>query len=102
MLRAWVGSLLFVVSLGSAAERPNAPKAPPQASKLLAGKTQTGRAAYYADRMQGHQVAMRGERYDKGALTAAHKRFRLGSMVRVTNLRNNKTVVVRINDRPSA
>jgi rare lipoprotein A len=40
-----------------------------------------------------------GERVQSGALTAAHKTLPFGTMVRVTNRRNNKSVVVRINDR---
>ena len=40
-----------------------------------------------------------GEKYDKNALTAAHRTLPLGTMVKVTNLKNNKSVVVRINDR---
>jgi rare lipoprotein A len=40
-----------------------------------------------------------GEKYDKEALTAAHKTLAFGTMVKVTNLQNNKSVVVRVNDR---
>ena len=40
-----------------------------------------------------------GEHVSSGALTAAHKTLPFGTMVRVTNRRNNKSVVVRINDR---
>jgi len=40
-----------------------------------------------------------GEKYDRNALTAAHRTLPLGTTVRVTNLKNNKSVVVRINDR---
>ena len=40
-----------------------------------------------------------GERFDKTALTAAHKTLPLGTKVRVTNLSNGKSIVVRINDR---
>ena len=39
------------------------------------------------------------EKYDKNALTAASNHFRMGTMVKITNLRNHKTVVVKINDR---
>jgi rare lipoprotein A len=48
--------------------------------------------------MQGRPLAS-GEKYDKGALTAAHRTLPLGTMVKVTNLKNNKSVVVTINDR---
>jgi rare lipoprotein A len=40
-----------------------------------------------------------GELYDKDELTAAHREYSFGTLVRVTNLENGKSVVVRINDR---
>lgn len=57
-----------------------------------------GICVYYNDKFQGHPVAS-GEKYDKEALTAAHKTLPFGTMVKVTNLGNNKSVVVRVNDR---
>jgi rare lipoprotein A len=57
-----------------------------------------GQASYYGARHHGNKTAS-GERFDQHALTAAHRNLPFGSMVRVTNLRNDKTVVVRINDR---
>jgi rare lipoprotein A len=57
-----------------------------------------GICVYYNDKFQGH-VAASGEKYDKGALTAAHRTLPFGTMVKVTNLENNKSVVVRVNDR---
>ena len=57
-----------------------------------------GICVYYNDKFQGHVVAS-GEKYDKEALTAAHKTLPFGTMVKVTNLGNNKSVVVRVNDR---
>ena len=48
--------------------------------------------------MQGRPLTS-GEKYDKDALTAAHRTLPLGTMVKVTNLKNNKSVVVKINDR---
>ena len=57
-----------------------------------------GQASYYGARHHGRKTAS-GERFDQHALTAAHRSLPFGSRVRVTNLRNDKTVVVRINDR---
>ena len=68
------------------------------ASKAAAGTTETGIAILYSDAMQGKAVAS-GEKYDKDALTAAHKTLPLGTMVKVTNLKNKKSVVVKVNDR---
>ena len=62
------------------------------------GTPETGIAIFYSDAMQGKAVAS-GEKYDKDALTAAHRTLPLGTMVRVTNLKNNKSVVVKVNDR---
>jgi rare lipoprotein A len=57
-----------------------------------------GKASYYGARHHGNKTAS-GERFDQHALTAAHRSLPFGSRVRVTNLRNDKSVVVRINDR---
>jgi rare lipoprotein A len=57
-----------------------------------------GFASYYADRFQGRRTAS-GERYDRHALTAAHRRFKFGTLVHVTCLANGRSVTVRINDR---
>ncbi len=60
-----------------------------------------GKASYYADRFHGRKTAS-GEIYDKNKLTAAHPTLKFGTKVRVTNLFNNKSVVVVINDRGPA
>jgi rare lipoprotein A len=60
--------------------------------------TLEGVASYYADDYHGKQTS-NGEVYDMNDLTAAHRTFPFGTKVRVTNLENKKTVVVRVNDR---
>jgi rare lipoprotein A len=62
------------------------------------GYSQKGVASYYSDRFDGRRTAS-GERYENTAYTAAHKRLPLGTVVRVTNTRNGKSVDVTINDR---
>jgi len=57
-----------------------------------------GLASYYALEAHGKRTAS-GERYDMYKLTAAHRTLPFGTLVKVTNLENGKTVVVRINDR---
>ncbi len=57
-----------------------------------------GSASYYAARFNGRRTAS-GERFDNGAMTAAHRTLPFGSLVRVTNTANGKSVIVRINDR---
>ncbi|RDV16659.1 septal ring lytic transglycosylase RlpA family protein [Pontibacter diazotrophicus] len=63
-----------------------------------ASYTAEGKASYYADRLHGHRTAS-GERYDKEKFTAAHATLPFNTLVRVTNLKNGKAVVVTVNDR---
>jgi rare lipoprotein A len=62
------------------------------------GTIQYGIASYYADRFEG-LVTSTGEKFSQKKMTAAHNTLPLGTWIRVTNLRNRKSVVVRINDR---
>ncbi len=57
-----------------------------------------GTASWYGDDFHGKATA-NGETYNMGSMTAAHPTLPLPSLVRVTNLRNNKSVIVRVNDR---
>jgi len=59
---------------------------------------QEGRASWYGEFFQGKPTAS-GEAYDMYEYTAAHPTLPLGTWVRVTNLRNQRSVIVRINDR---
>ncbi len=59
---------------------------------------QVGTASWYGEQFQGKQTAS-GEPFDMQDFTAAHPTLPLGSYVKVTNLRNGNSVVVRINDR---
>ena len=68
------------------------------AAGSLVGKEETGTAVFYNDNLVGRPLTS-GEKYDKNALTGAHRTLPLGTMVEVTNLKNGKSVVVRINDR---
>ncbi len=58
----------------------------------------TGMASYYADQFNGRKTAS-GEIFDNNKMTAAHRTLRFGTMIKVTNLSNNKSVLVRVNDR---
>jgi rare lipoprotein A len=60
------------------------------------GHVETGRASWYA--LHGRKTAS-GERFDASAMTAAHPSAPFGSRLRVTNLANGRSVVVRVNDR---
>ena len=59
---------------------------------------QLGVASWYGKFFQGRTTAS-GEPYDQNQLTCAHRTLPLGSVLRVTNLRNNKSVIVTVNDR---
>jgi len=67
-------------------------------SALAQAGVEEGKASYYADSLSGNPTAS-GEPYDKDDLTGAHRTLPFGTMVKVTNLDNEKSVVVRINDR---
>lgn len=72
------------------------------AAKLTAestpGEHEIGLAVYYSDKFQGRKTAS-GEIFDQQKLTAAHRELPFGTVVRVTNLENRRSVQVRINDR---
>jgi rare lipoprotein A len=61
-------------------------------------QTQTGKASFYADKFEGSSTAS-GEKYKHSKLTGAHKSLPFGTKVRITNLANNESVEVEINDR---
>lgn len=60
--------------------------------------TEVGDASYYADSLAGNPTAS-GEPYDPDELTAAHRTLEFGTEVCVTNTRNGRSVLVRVNDR---
>lgn len=62
------------------------------------GYNETGTASWYGTKFHGKKTA-NGERYDMHAMSAAHKTLPMPTMVRVTNLNNGRSVVVRVNDR---
>jgi rare lipoprotein A len=80
----------------ASATAPAAAAAPAPAK--AADAAMEGKVAYYGRKFNGRKTAS-GERFNAGALTMAHKTLPFGTMVRVTNLKNNKSVVVRVNDR---
>jgi rare lipoprotein A len=77
----WI--LAFVVACGG------------KAQPVHHGNNYEGYASWYGEA----QVTASGERFNKHALTAAHRTLPLGTRVRVTNKRNGRSVIVRINDR---
>ncbi len=95
---AWVLLLLEVGCASRAASRPVSKPIPPSAA--VSGWSEDGLASWYGgnDGFEGKPTAS-GEIYDSSKMTAAHRDLPLGTLVRVTNLDNGKSVDVRINDR---
>jgi rare lipoprotein A len=97
--------LVFATALGAAPgnSTPDSNQSPTAKSKdpntpAKPKKTQVGKASWYGRIFQHKQTAS-GEPFDMYQFTAAHRSLPLGSWVRVTNLKNQRSVVVRINDR---
>jgi rare lipoprotein A len=64
----------------------------------VVGKEYTGEVSYYGPGFHGKLTA-NGETYDQNAFTCAHKTLPFGTKLRITNTKNNKSVVLRVNDR---
>ncbi|GIV53502.1 MAG: hypothetical protein KatS3mg039_0020 [Candidatus Kapaibacterium sp.] len=108
MMRAWMqysslllSGLLVLAGCVPAVRFRAATTPPPAASSSLAlstGQTMRGVASYYHDAFDG-QLTASGEPFNQNRLTAAHPSLPFGTIVKVTNLQNQRSVVVRINDR---
>jgi len=88
----------LVVALLVAFGCTSASRREPEAPDRPALRTMRGKASYYGRGFHGRKTAS-GERFDMHAFTAAHRTLRFGTLVRVTNRKNGRSVVVRINDR---
>lgn len=102
---ASAASSLDAVSPKSGSSSPTIPvksirteKAKPSQAAAKAGKVQVGTASWYGKQFHGRQTAS-GDTYDMFQFTAAHRTLPLGTLVKVTNLRNGKWVIVKVNDR---
>ncbi|MGO9083936.1 MAG: septal ring lytic transglycosylase RlpA family protein [Candidatus Sulfotelmatobacter sp.] len=110
MRRRLAHGLAFLIASLGATQGPNISEATPAPSSSFqtksevrkqAGKPQpyqVGTASWYGQNFHGKPTAS-GEPYDMYDMTAAHLTLPMGSYVRVTNLHNGRTVVVRVNDR---
>jgi rare lipoprotein A len=87
---------------GCAAQAPprsQPPEAPPaQSSAAPAFFTETGLASFYGGAQDGNTTAS-GDTFHQSAFTAAHRTLAFGTVVRVTNMNNGRSVTVSINDR---
>ena len=75
-----------------------APSAAAAPAKASSGDVTEGKVAHYGRKFNGRKTAS-GERFNSGAMTMAHKTLPFGTLVKVTNLKNKRSVVVRVNDR---
>lgn len=92
-----LAAAVFLAANVGAAPVPNHPV--PQAKRTKHTRPyQVGNASWYGKKFHGRTTAS-GEDFDMFELTAAHRQLPLGTYVRVTDLRNGKSVIVRINDR---
>jgi len=66
--------------------------------KMPVALIDTGVASYYHSKFQG-RITASGELYDQDKMTAAHNRLPMGTRIKVTNLRNMRSIIVRVNDR---
>jgi rare lipoprotein A len=80
------------------ASAPKPTAAPAPAAAATSSDAAEGKVAYYGRKFAGRKTAS-GERFNPAAMTMAHKSLPFGTLVRVTNLKTKKSVVVRVNDR---
>jgi rare lipoprotein A len=99
-LRVPAAAVLALLSLSCGTGVPRfTPRPAPEPVRYEAGELPlSGVASYYADEFHGRTTA-NGEVYDMHALTAAHPALPFNTKLRVTNLMNGSSVVVRVNDR---
>jgi rare lipoprotein A len=97
--------LIATATRASSQDARLAPKSPNTNTSAVSPKTtkkphwyQVGEASWYGPRFEGKPTA-NGEAFNSNAFTCAHRDLPLGSWLRVTNLHNHKTVIVRVNDR---
>ena len=90
--------LLLILTLPVMAILSGCAKVPYKTDPKLIGYKEHGIASFYSIKYQFRKTSS-GERFNQLALTAAHRTLPFGTRVRVTNLKNNRNVVVKINDR---
>ena len=81
-----------------ASHKHTAKPASTRAKRTKSTKSMHGLAAIYSDKLSGRKTAS-GQKFCQAQLTAAHRSLPLGTIVRVTNMRNRKSVEVSVNDR---
>jgi rare lipoprotein A len=107
--RLWILSVLAAAAVAQAqpASAPAVPAAAPAAATpatpaaapaAASASAESGKVAYYGRKFAGRKTAS-GERFNPNAMTMAHKTLPFGTRVKVTNPKNGRSVVLRVNDR---
>ncbi len=96
-VRVLLGIAVWGAGIAATISRLDAPVATTPA-RTKRNRYQFGKAAWYGESFHGRPTAS-GERFDLNQMTAAHRHLPLGTLLRVTNLNNDRAVVVRVNDR---
>jgi rare lipoprotein A len=92
-------AVVGLIALSAKTEaRSSASDEPPPLSIIPKEEHQVGVASWYGQEFQGITTAS-GEAFDLNGFTAAHPTLPFGTTIRVTNLKNNKNILLRINDR---
>src|SRR5213592_2659050 len=97
-LQTAAAAMSTVVALGCGGRIARAPMPAPAPPPTRAARAEVGIASWYGKPHHGKPTAS-GEIYDMNSLTAAHRTLPFGTRVRVVNLKNSRSVAVRINDR---
>jgi len=100
-LNRWLTIALLLAGAAGCASKTALPPSPAPAGASRILDMREGLASYYADRFDGRTTAS-GSVFDNDSLVAAHPSYPFGSVVRVTNLQNQRTIDVRIVDRGPA
>lgn len=91
--------IIFVISLtAKAQEIPTSIEENVVIEKKIKFYKTNAHASYYHDKFNGRKTAS-GVRFDNNKLTAAHKKFPFGTKLKITNEKNNKSVIVEVTDR---
>ena len=96
--RQWLMLLLATVLLGAASCRSSREVAPGRGHAAARSAVQKGLGSYYASKFNGRATAS-GSIYRPGGMTAAHNTLPFGTLIRVTNTRNGRSVEVTVTDR---
>jgi rare lipoprotein A len=96
-----IAYLLLLACTGKVMAQTSPAKTPAKAPAKRVKKTakiQYGTASFYHDKFQGRKTSS-GQQYDKEKMTAAHNGLPMNTWIRVTNIKNGRSVIVKVNDR---